>query len=767
MIIVAAGNTIQAGASAATSLTLTAFGLEQAAGVNAYKTLFGPVQLGNSVGVLYTVPASTTAFIKTIVIANTSGGPVTASLYLNGSTAAFQQASIPIPANGEAIWAGDGWKVIDANGNTLVASSTSVQGSRVLTAGAGLTGGGDLTADRTFNVIANADGSIVVNADDIQVGVLATDAQHGGRGGGGLHAAAVSGGANGFFLGTDKARLDAMGTASPPGSRQVIAGAGLTGGGDLSADRTFNVIANADGSLLVNANDMQVGVLATDAQHGIRGGGTQHAIATVSVAGFQAAADKAAQVNLALGWVNIMDFGADRTGVASSRTALTNAIAALPNGGVVFFPPGTYQLGNTNFNINTAHITLQGAARYATNIITSSTTEDIITLNQWYDIVQDLTFTGPGSGQVPTKTAGYAINTIPANASYSIVRRCTFTYQFNCVNLGNTLMVIDDAECRFFKNTAVAVTHNSDHQVNQLTCDNNPGALPTGAGIDVQVCASLLLSNCNVIHSNNALNISPSTGVTVPSVKATNCFFDTSVNGLNCTGAGSVLRCEFTNCWFSSMSANGINMQPAVGGQVNGITFINCDIYNNIGGTTQGINTNAQTGKWKMVGCSIAGWTTGINLVPGAAHFPTILGNSIGSISAFGVNTTGVVIGTGTYKGLVLAENDVVDNTTALTLGTVTVTAWGNYRIIDNAGINPRGSVGVIAVPATTVVKTNDTGFRILAVVKWAATAPTVLTINGVSCVLPLLNQQVAYTLEPGSTFAYTGTAPTWTWVAM
>lgn len=41
-----------------------------------------------------------------------------------------------------------------------------------LTAGAGMTGGGDLSANRTFNVVANADGTIVVNADDIQVGTL-------------------------------------------------------------------------------------------------------------------------------------------------------------------------------------------------------------------------------------------------------------------------------------------------------------------------------------------------------------------------------------------------------------------------------------------------------------------------------------------------------------------------------------------------------------------------------------------------------------------
>lgn len=77
-----------------------------------------------------------------------------------------------------------------------------------------------------------------------------------------------------------------------PNTRTLTAGTGLTGGGDLSADRTFNVVANADGSILANANDIQVGVLATDAQHGNRGGGSLHANATTSTAGFMSAADK-------------------------------------------------------------------------------------------------------------------------------------------------------------------------------------------------------------------------------------------------------------------------------------------------------------------------------------------------------------------------------------------------------------------------------------------------------------------------------------------
>ncbi len=90
-------------------------------------------------------------------------------------------------------------------------------------------------------------------------------------------------------LATETAALDA---GDVPATRQVIAGAGMTGGGDLSADRTLNVIANADGSIVVNADDVQVGVLATDAQHGNRGGGALHAVATTGANGFMSSTDK-------------------------------------------------------------------------------------------------------------------------------------------------------------------------------------------------------------------------------------------------------------------------------------------------------------------------------------------------------------------------------------------------------------------------------------------------------------------------------------------
>jgi hypothetical protein len=107
-----------------------------------------------------------------------------------------------------------------------------------------------------------------------------------------LHALVVAGVSHGFMDKADKTKLNGLPTSAVPTTRNITSGAGLTGGGDLSADRTLAVGANADGSITVNADDLQVGTLATDGQHGSRGGGTQHSVATQSVAGFMSASDK-------------------------------------------------------------------------------------------------------------------------------------------------------------------------------------------------------------------------------------------------------------------------------------------------------------------------------------------------------------------------------------------------------------------------------------------------------------------------------------------
>lgn len=121
---------------------------------------------------------------------------------------------------------------------------SAVPTSRQVIAGAGLTGGGDLSANRTFNVIA-ADGSIVVNADDIQVGVI-SDVQHGELGGGGLHADADDEAA-GFMPSAHWILVDAA-TASPTADTLALrdgSGAGAFVGLDLTGSVTFGAAMGA------------------------------------------------------------------------------------------------------------------------------------------------------------------------------------------------------------------------------------------------------------------------------------------------------------------------------------------------------------------------------------------------------------------------------------------------------------------------------------------------------------------------------------------
>jgi hypothetical protein len=75
-------------------------------------------------------------------------------------------------------------------------------------------------------------------------------------------------------------------------ARQISTTSGLTGGGDLSDDRTLSVNLYGDGSLAINNNKLQIGVLANDGQHGNLGGDLLHSAVTGSTSGFMTSPDK-------------------------------------------------------------------------------------------------------------------------------------------------------------------------------------------------------------------------------------------------------------------------------------------------------------------------------------------------------------------------------------------------------------------------------------------------------------------------------------------
>ncbi len=106
--------------------------------------------------------------------------------------------------------------------NSIVNDATLIDQGRTLTAGAGLTGGGTLEADRTFDVVTHVDGSLVVTADDIRVGVI-NATQHGNLAGGALHANVIAAGASGFMTGADKTDHNTL-TAGPASNADALHG---------------------------------------------------------------------------------------------------------------------------------------------------------------------------------------------------------------------------------------------------------------------------------------------------------------------------------------------------------------------------------------------------------------------------------------------------------------------------------------------------------------------------------------------------------------
>jgi len=113
MFTLDASKTLNGKADSATSISYTITGLELAGTTEVYKVL-AQGQLASSVGLLYTVPVSKTAFIKQIFLANTTSNSIGGiKLYIGGTGAANQIINLTIPPNGSAKFDSTGWQVYD------------------------------------------------------------------------------------------------------------------------------------------------------------------------------------------------------------------------------------------------------------------------------------------------------------------------------------------------------------------------------------------------------------------------------------------------------------------------------------------------------------------------------------------------------------------------------------------------------------------------------------------------------------------------------
>jgi hypothetical protein len=124
MLTLATTNTIAGVASVASQLTCTIMGMELNGTTEVYKPLYQG-QLAAAAATIYTAPASTTTFVKSIMVVNNDTSVRTFRLFLNGTAAANAITPLfEIQPGGQAIYEdGMGWSLYTANGILLTGAT--------------------------------------------------------------------------------------------------------------------------------------------------------------------------------------------------------------------------------------------------------------------------------------------------------------------------------------------------------------------------------------------------------------------------------------------------------------------------------------------------------------------------------------------------------------------------------------------------------------------------------------------------------------------
>lgn len=167
----------------------------------------------------------------------------------------------------------------------------------------------------------------------------------------------------------------------------------------------------------------------------------------------------------ALGWINVKDYGAVGDGVTDDRAAIDDAIDAMTDYSVLYFPVGEFRYGGTPVIENLSHIVIMGAGRDATTLRHIGTT-------QVYPTDAD-------NSNTPSTNGGTIMN-IEDTCDYVVVRDMTFDgncdtrkYGQQGVHFRANHLKVHDCAVQHGGEYALAVNRDRTGRVQDITIQNN------------------------------------------------------------------------------------------------------------------------------------------------------------------------------------------------------------------------------------------------------------------------------------------------------
>lgn len=383
---------------------------------------------------------------------------------------------------------------------------------------------------------------------------------------------------------------------------------------------------------------------------------------------------------------NVLDFGADSSGVASSVTAFNNALA---NGGTVYVPSGTYKLDNkVSFTVDGTTLFL---AANVTLLLSGVAAVQSPFGNQIHVVANNCAVIGSGKSSLLQidgsqsnalgllHHAGFLVRDLVVDgdkANVSAIADDTFESGISIVcdsgqGAGFTDAVIDNVEIRNFVQYGVNIFGDLARNVRITNCvihDNgNNDALSVGAGI---VATNRVFAQT---YTNNVIYNNKSDGIICSSAGRTGANYTIANNIIVDNGNTGIFFYEETN--YGSLAGQGLS----------DIT-ITCNVCKTNG--RSGIEFNASVGFLKDA--SITGNICNYNFLYGIAVFGQITPLNMENILLSnndakynGTDNISVNPYTAGVQGAAVPFTPTIEGSTSAGIGTYTSRS-GSYTQIGN-----------------------------------------------------------------------------------